>query len=283
MKRNPLIYLGLLLSILSGIYNFQEYKKESPFYFFHLSDPQFGFLDANKSVDQEIALYENAVAHINRLEPDFVVITGDFVHNNEDASQWAEFNRITRMIKSSIPVYLVPGNHEYSQQPTEREFVEYKKTYGDDKFSVTHKNSLLLGINSTLINSEFHALEKEQFDWLESQLKNAGKVKHIFLFTHHPFFVESAEEPDKYSNIVLEKRRKYLDLLEKYKVRAVFNGHLHRNSHLKYKGTDMIASSAVGKQLGKDLSGLRVIKVSKGGFTSDYYGLEDLDNVELER
>jgi len=91
MKRKPLIYLGLLLSILSGIYSFNEYNKKSPFYFFHISDPQFGFLDANKSVEQEIVLYENAVAHINRLEPDFVVITGDFVHNNDDESQWAEF------------------------------------------------------------------------------------------------------------------------------------------------------------------------------------------------
>src|SRR5690554_6015283 len=156
MKKVPIIYFGLLLSIISGIYNFNTYNNKSPFYFFHISDTQFGFLDANKSVEQEILLYENAVANINRLAPDFVVITGDFVHDNADASQWAEFNRITRMIKSSIPVYLVPGNHEYSPNPTEKEFADYKMTYGDDKFSVIHKNNLLIGINSTLINSEFH-------------------------------------------------------------------------------------------------------------------------------
>jgi len=283
MKKRSIIFIGLLLSLVPGLFAFYDYNKEPTIYFFHISDPQFGFLEANKSIEKEVTLYEKAVANINRIEPDFVVITGDFVHDNKDSLQWAEFNRITGMIKSSIPVYLVPGNHEYSQSPTEKEFADYKKTYGDDKFSVIDDRNLFIGLNSSLINSEFHTLENEQFKWLENELMKAKNIRNVFVFTHHPFFVKNPEEPDNYSNIVLENRRKYLDLFNKHNVNAVFSGHLHRNSYVQYKGIDMISTSAVGKQLGDDLSGLRVIKITKDNISNNYYSLMDLEEIELEK
>ena len=280
MKKLLTFVVSLLLLLLIAFLIISQINNSKPFFFIQMSDPQFGFLDANESIDKETILYERAVADINRLNPDFVVITGDFVHDHTDSTQWAGFDRITGMIKRSIPVYMVPGNHEYPSNPAEEDFVNYKSIYGDDKFSVKHKKNLFIGINSCLLKTDSPGLEKEQLEWLKSELESAGDMRNIVVFTHYPFFVKDPDEPETYSNIGLEKRKKYLDLLKKYDVKAVFAGHFHKNSYGNYKGMDMITTSAVGKQLGNDLSGLRIVRVTKDSVISNYYSLDDLESIK---
>ena len=72
----------------------------------------------NASFEKETNLYEKAVLGINRLQPDFVVITGDFVHDQNSNKQINEFKRITAKINPDIPVYSVGdlvdrGNFSY--------------------------------------------------------------------------------------------------------------------------------------------------------------------------
>ena len=55
----------------------------APFFFLQLSDPQFGFIDNNKSISAETEAMNKAVTAINQLKPPFVVITGDFVNNSK--------------------------------------------------------------------------------------------------------------------------------------------------------------------------------------------------------
>ncbi len=283
MKIKKHLVLVIFFFLFSEFLNAQKETVENPFYFIQMTDPQFGFIDANKSIEKETILYEKAVANINRLKPDFVVITGDFVHDHADSTQWAEFDRITGMLKSSIPVYLIPGNHEYSQNPTEVDFAHFKKNYGDDKFSFKHKKNLFIGLNSSLLKTNSYRLEQEQFEWLEKELESAKNIRNIVVFSHYPFFIKDPDEPDTYSNIGLEKRKKYLELFNKFGVRAVFAGHLHKNSYGNYKGMDMVTTSAIGKQLGGDLSGLRIVKVNIDSVVSNYYNLEDLERIKCKK
>ena len=83
---------------------------------------------------------------------------------------------------------MIPGNHEFSQNPTEKEFSDYKKIYGDDKFSFRHKKNLFIGINSFLLKTDSQKLEESQFQWLENKKKSAKNVRNIVIFSHHPFF-----------------------------------------------------------------------------------------------
>jgi Predicted phosphohydrolases len=65
---------------------------------------------------------KKTVSHINKLHPDFVVITGDFVHDRNNIAQIEEFKRITSTINREIPVYLVPGKYMYiGKRKPERE------------------------------------------------------------------------------------------------------------------------------------------------------------------
>ena len=73
MKKLLTFVVSLLLLLLIAFLIISQINNSKPFFFIQMSDPQFGFLDANESIEKETILYERAVADINRLNPDFVV------------------------------------------------------------------------------------------------------------------------------------------------------------------------------------------------------------------
>lgn len=275
--RNISILIILFITSITGFS--QEKISSEPFFFIQITDPQFGFFESNKGFSRETELYEKAVMEINRLKPDFIVITGDLVNNKDDKSQITEFKRVTSKISPSIPVWYSPGNHDTGQSPTQQDIDAFVSEYGHDRFSFRQKNSLFIGLNSCLIKSNVPMLEKSQFEWLSGELSKAGAMNHRIIFTHYPFFINAFDEPETYSNISTETRNRYLDLFKKYKVDAIFAGHLHNNASAKYGEMDMITTSAVGKPLAEAPSGFRIVKVWSDRIESTYYPLNELPEV----
>lgn len=278
------IALPILLFIVffSACIIAQENTSHSPYFFIQISDPQFGMFENNKSFEQEALLYEKAVSHINKLHPDFVVITGDFVHDRNNIAQIEEFKRITSTINREIPVYLVPGNHDIGNEPDEQSMSEYIQHYGYDRFSFTHRGSLFVGFNSGFIkSSNSHKPERDQFEWLKKTLdkNNDKEIKHIVLFCHYPFFIHTVDEPETYSNIGIRKRKKYLSFFESAQVNAIFSGHLHKNAQARFGQIQLITTSALGKPLGNDPSGFRIVKVFDDRIESNYYGLDHIPDA----
>ncbi|KAB1263459.1 Serine/threonine-protein phosphatase CPPED1 [Camelus dromedarius] len=65
-------------------------------------------------------------------------------------------------------------------------------------------------------------------------------------------------------------------------VKAVFSGHYHRNAGGTYQDLDMVVSSAIGCQLGKDTHGLRVVVVTAEKIVHRYYSLDELSEKGIE-
>jgi len=233
-------------------------------------------LSGNKEFSKETELYEKIVSAINRLKPDFVVITGDLVNQKDDRSQVNEFKRITALIEKEIPVYFTPGNHDIGQSPTQEDIDIFKSDYGSDRFLLKHKKSLFIGLNSCLIKSGTPVLEQEQFEWLNKVLTEGSDASHTVLFTHYPFFIKWSFEPETYSNIAPSIRKRYLKLMKEKGVDAVFSGHLHKNADARFKDIQMITTSAAGKPLSNDPSGIRIIRVFKTNIESDYYSVDEI-------
>jgi 3',5'-cyclic AMP phosphodiesterase CpdA len=276
MKSWKIIIAAFLLSLITGMTCAQKNDNIKPYFFIQITDPQFGFFEANNGFSKETELYEKAVNAINRLKPDFVVITGDLVNNKDDKSQKAEFKRITATINRKIPVYYSPGNHDIGLPPSPQDIDSFISDYGYDKFSFQHKKSIFIGLNSCIIKANIPILEQIQFDWLTKELIKAGSAQHIILFCHIPFFINSYEEPEIYSNISVETRNKYFSLFKEYKVEAIFAGHLHNNSTTKYGNILLVTTSALGKPLADALSGIRIVKVYPGRIESVYYSLDEI-------
>lgn len=245
-----------------------------PFYFVQLSDPQLGMLEKNKSFSQETQIMEQVVAALNKLDPAFVVVTGDMVNDGKDQKQIDEFKRISGLIKKSIPVYVVPGNHDLNQDAADESIDRYRKEYGYDCFSFQVNNCCFIGLNTPVIFAGREEKEKAQWIWLEKVLENAGKCTHRVVFSHYPFFVKEAGEADKYENIPLEKRQAYLDLMQKYRVGNMFAGHLHYNAEGRYQDFKITVTNSACIPLGKDAIGIRIVKVYPDKVIDDYYELD---------
>jgi len=278
MKFKILIILFLAMNLL----NAQVEHKGTPYFFIQLSDTQFGMYENNTSFEKETELYEKAVIHINRLKPDFVVITGDLINKPDSKEQLAEFKRITAKIAPDIPVYFTPGNHDVKNEPDKLSIKQYLKNYKYQWFSFEHKGSRFIGINSSVIKTNFSKYERKQFNFVKKELKKSKDAIHKLVFCHYPFFNSKFDENEGYSNIGLENRKKYLDLFVDNGVDAVFAGHLHDNSEVEYKDMQLFTTCAVGKPLGDAPSGFRVIKVFPERIESVYYGLEAVpDSITL--
>ncbi|MBN2639535.1 MAG: metallophosphoesterase [Bacteroidales bacterium] len=275
LRRKAII--GLVMMVISaGTAIAQKKIQNAPWFFIQLSDPQFGMFDCNDSFEKETILYEKAVSKINNLKPDFVIITGDFIHDQNSILQINEFKRITAKINSNIPIYYSPGNHDIGQFPDKASLKKYKRNFGGDKFSFKHKGSSFIGFNTSLIKAQLELLEQKQYKWLTKKLRKNLKAQHIIMFCHYPFFNKTVDEPTAYTNIDLDSRKKYLELFSTRKVDVVFSGHYHDNSISSYGKMQLVTTSALGKPLGKAPSGIRIVKVYSDRIEHEYFGLDQL-------
>lgn len=284
MRRQLVISVLTFFFLFTGQSSGQRTGDSFPFFFVQVTDPQFGFFDGPENFTKETSLYSKAVGEINRIKPDFVVITGDLVNDKTNHSQWDELSRITSMIRKDVPVYFIPGNHDIGNLPADTTIGNYTLLFGYDRFSFIYKKCLFIGLNSPIIKAGTSDLEQKQFEWLKGELKKAEEVKHVIIFSHHPFFIKDPDEPETYSNIAPQVRSEYLDLFGEYDVDLILSGHYHNNGYGVYNDIEMITTSSVGRPLGDAPSGMRIIEIYTKDIISTYYGLHDIpDTIKMTR
>lgn len=258
-------------------------------FFIQMADTQFGFFAQpllfalwgiwwnQDSFERESWHFERAIAAANVLQPAFVVICGDLINQPGNAVQAAEFHRIRKQLDPRIPFYPVSGNHDVGNLPTPDSLRWYRENFGPSWYSFRQGDVFGIVLDSSIIYAPDAAegAEAEQLAWLERELK-AGRdsgARHILVFQHHPYFTERADEPDTYFNIPRERRATYLALFREAGVRAVLAGHYHRNATATDGRVQMITTGAVGRPLGEDPSGFRVVRPTATGLEHEYLGL----------
>ncbi|MBW2725433.1 MAG: metallophosphoesterase [Deltaproteobacteria bacterium] len=261
-----------------------------PDFFIQMADPQLGMSgsplwlalfgatwnDDNFQLDAR--LFETAIAHANELAPAFVVICGDLVNKAGHAGQIAEFRRIAATLDRSIPLYFVAGNHDVENNPTAESLHAYRETFGSDWYSFRNGEVYGIVLNSQLIDAAKHVPQESenQLRWLRKELVHASEsgARHVLVFQHHPYFLVSPDEGDQYFNIDREMRAVYLELFKQAGVEAILAGHYHRNAHGRDGELEMITSGPVGRPLGDDPSGLRIVKAGRDSLRHEYFALE---------
>ena len=249
--------------------------KFTPFTFVHCTDTQIGFGDKSEGFVHSDSLLTAAVDAINSLKPDFTVVTGDLVNDVDDPLQDELFRKgITRL---DIPYYLLPGNHDYRNDWTEKIKNDYVALRGYDRFSFTKNGCTFIGIDSNRIKAKASEAENEQWAWLEGELKKAKKAKYTFLFLHCPIFKKDIDEPEDYENFPMESRRKYIDLLKEYGVHAVLAGHTHKDYDTVFEGIRLVAANPVCNALGHGQPGFNTVSLTKDGFEIEFHPTPGFD------
>ena len=270
--------------------------------FVQMADPQFGmyssvskFSDADKAerrqrginieytgpvlegLAKETSLFTKAIETANKINPDFVVICGDMVHNSNSDEQFQELIRISRLLNEDIKLYWVAGNHDVGDKPTRAGLAQYKEQFGEYNYSFQEENCYFIVLNSSIcydpgsVPDEWDIL----ISFLEKELQIAASAQQSLkiIFMHHPLFLNDPNEGDNYFVIPSVRRTKIIDLITEYDVSAVFTGHLHRNNYQKIGNTELVSTGPVGFPLGEDPSGIRHVQLDDNSLTHEYLGL----------
>mgnify|MGYP002632315883 CR=1 FL=1 len=209
-----------------------ERSWQGSYFFLQLADTQYGMYTGNMGFEKEVSLVRQAVEHINRLRPRYVIVSGDLTnatpeHARYDA-QVARYKQDFSAIDNDIPLVCVCGNHDIGNRPTAESIATYQQNFGDDYFAFWVGGVCNVVLNSSVLKDPSGApdvLDAQQ-EWLDLQLAAARKAeaKHIFVFQHHPLFLTQPDEADQYFNLPLMRRTPLLNQFQQAGVRAVFAG-----------------------------------------------------------
>jgi len=220
------VFLALLL-----IHSLEAYT------FHHFGDPQIGFGDDGWEMD--VSRFSQAATLAVSGGAKRVGIAGDLVNSWNNDTQLNGFATVWPSQFKSIPVDLVPGNHDVNSESSSAdqmitELNAYRARYGADYHTSNGTdgavNIALIGIDSEIFISNWTELEDErntQWSWLETQLKNIKNGTAIFLLMHHPPFITTEDEVESYWNWPMDSRQQILALVRQYKIQHLLCGHTH--------------------------------------------------------
>ena len=161
-----------------------EGEWQGDFNFVVMADIQLGLQTANfpmsgSTWDDEREMATRCVEEVNRLQPRFVVVCGDFVDampytGREDdrrnkkkeqdpvlhQRQTDDFKAVFSRIDPCIPLVCVCGNHDVSDIPNRRTITDYGQEYGDDYFAFWCGGVRCIVLNTMMYN----ALEKSRWE-----------------------------------------------------------------------------------------------------------------------
>ena len=274
------------------------------FLFIQMADPQFGMYEhfsklTNKEIEYirnvkgmnildthnlsglnfEIENFNKAIDIANSIKPKFVIICGDMINSTEEYDQYQNFIKICNRLSEDIKIYFAPGNHDIdNQEITKDSLKNYRKTFGNDQYYFDYDDYRFIVINSNITFNPYKIPDEweKQLNFLKNTLKESKNIKNKVVFLHHPLFINSPYEENNFISIHKPHRNILLSLFDLYGVNAVFAGHWHRNSYAKYKNIEIITSGPVGYPLGKDPSGIRILKANNTNLIHKYYPLDTL-------
>lgn len=257
---NGCTLLAIIIVGAIGVSHGPVFSQESPetksFTFVQICDTQLGF----GGYEHDKNSFKQAVAQINVLKPDFVVICGDLVGHPKDKS-FSDFKRIRDGL--TMPCYCAAGNHDVGRKPTSASLKRYRKVIGKDYYSFEHKGYTFVVTNTQLWKAPLKDESEKHNAWVRQTLKEARRKRSpVFVVAHYPLYTKRPDEEDNYYNLPLDTRKELLTLYEECGVVAVLAGHTHRTIINSYKGIQLVNGEATSKNFDKRPLGFRLWKVA---------------------
>ncbi|MFK7851779.1 MAG: metallophosphoesterase [Akkermansiaceae bacterium] len=258
-KRNAaLIILFVMRFALPTVAENESAKQaQQAFSFVQMCDTQLGM----GGYEHDVKMFKLAVAKINHLKPDFVVICGDLVGKANDKS-FADFNTIRGGF--NVPCHCAAGNHDVENKPTAESLRKYREKIGDDYYSFQHKGFTFVVANTQLWKAPLAGESEKHDTWFKETLEKAkSEESPVIVVVHFPFFTKDPDEKDHYFNLPLEKRKELLALCEKSNVVAILGGHTHKFTENEYKGMKLVNGETTSKNFDGRPMGFRWWDVDK--------------------
>ena len=226
----------------------------------HLTDPQFGFdwtpQDNEAKYAADLARFERAVARVNDIKPDLVLITGDMTHKAEDLSR--DWPRLLGMFK--VPVVVAPGNHDMGQKVSKENRDRYLSVFGSDYQSLDVKGwRVIVGNTQFWYKTELVDEQLKYEEWLKAELEKAKLYDgRVILAGHIPPFAHAFDEGNSYENYPKEGREVRLLAYRNAGVKFYICGHTHRMSMHGYKDLTILNAETTSLNFDRRPFGFRL-------------------------
>jgi alkaline phosphatase D len=175
--------------------------------------------------------WEPLARFIEESGADLVIHTGDLTVDGADKDEDISFS-MDLMRQISVPMLLVPGNHDVGDLPGTGQPVNatrldrWRRLVGPDYWAEDLDNWRLIGIDGLLLGTD-SGEEEGQFEWLQGMLEGRGDLR-VAIFSHKPLFVDDPAEGDTgYWSVRPAPRRRLYDLIAAHDVALFASGHLH--------------------------------------------------------
>ena len=185
--------------------------------------------------EKHIKPITNFVKQMEKFQPEFIVHLGDVIEgtNDEDFVGKKGIRLVKEELeKANLPIYWVIGNHDLRSVSREQfkqvlaiEKLNQTFDVGDYRFVIIdanydEKNQPRSPGANTFIPGN---IPPEIMEWFELQLQTDKKV---FVFIHQGVFTHPVKGDEHRTKKSILNAAEFQDLLSKYHVSAVFNGHI---------------------------------------------------------
>lgn len=195
------------------------------------ADGDFSFVVMGDTRDGD-AMFKYMIELANRMNPAFILDVGDLVHSGATDEQY--LNYLKHIATSRAPFFSVIGNHE-NMAPGGLD--RFKAIFGEPDFYFDYGGARFIGLDNSAAG---YKITDAQFEWLEKLLQT-DKIKFVFMHappkTHVWDFAMDAEDSDR-----------FMQMMEKYKVRKVYFGHVHAFDRLRRGETDYVMTGCAGAE-----------------------------------
>jgi 3',5'-cyclic AMP phosphodiesterase CpdA len=165
----------------------------------------------------------------NNVKPEFVVILGDLIEDDDKATDIENINYIVKSLtKLNCPAHYAAGNHDLKKLSVE----ELANIFNQDKlyYSFDSNNLHFVVLFSKTFKDRASSIEDEQKAWFQKDLDKTNKKCVVFVhhalsdqdLTGNPWFEGRPE------HCLVGNRKEIRSIISaSNKVIAVFNSHLH--------------------------------------------------------
>eukprot|EP00388_Colpodella_angusta_P007074 GDKJ01020291.1.p1 GENE.GDKJ01020291.1~~GDKJ01020291.1.p1 ORF type:complete len:325 (-),score=64.32 GDKJ01020291.1:86-1060(-) len=256
-----------------------------------IADPQIGMYREVEDAKR----FGDCLRVLGKYDVDFAIIVGDLIQTPY-STDLDMCNRQIGLLRNAvelnhekkIPLLAIAGNHDIGDSPKDANVTFYEKNFGDCFFSFECKNHRFICLETSILVESSEASEyiQKQFEWLDELARKASSSNvnsPLFVFSHHPLFIDSMDEGDEMGRVDLDLRDRRILVPQAYfRVRKeqrkllverlkkianggkihVFSGHMHLNHGVEDDAFTQIVTTSCTFQLGNgSRDGFRIVQV----------------------
>lgn len=233
-----------------------------PIRFVHISDTHIRRhpLESNLScvfqnVPDPAANLKDIFDRISGMNIDFIIISGDLVHEGEE-DDYRCLQQLIEERKFDIPVLLALGNHDRKQ--AFRKVFLHQDSEAPYYYTRDVKGLRVIVLDSAWTGHGWGFIDKTQRQWLKEKLAEPSERGSIAVM-HHPLFWENA-------SLAVRQADELKSILACSEVRGVFCGHIHKNN-IFLSPQRIFQSIAEASAFGFDYGSQSLMASERSGFS----------------